>query len=121
MQGRRSSNPSLTAAARQTENIILKFKELLKVRLYISYILVKFIFLILIFGIVIYSTTYLKNEREVIGGSGPAPGFSSNFACSIFCIRSRSEGEQRDCEIPTISAGSGIAIRSDSSELPVMF
>ena len=118
MQGRRSSNPSLTAAARQTENIILKFKELLKVRLYISYILV---ILILIFGIVIYSTTYLKNEREVIGGSGPAPGFSSNFACSIFCIRSRSEGEQRDCEIPTISAGSGIAIRSDSSVLPVMF
>ena len=70
---------------------------------------------------VIYNTTYLKNEREVIGGSGPAPGFSSNFACSIFCIRSRSEGEQRDCEIPTMSAGSGIAIRSDSSVLPAMF
>ena len=66
-------------------------------------------------------SSYLKKERDVTGGSGPAPGFSSNFACKIFCIRSRSEGEQRDCEIPTMSAGSGIVMSVDSSPLPDKF
>ncbi len=54
-----------------------------------------------------------RKERAVAGSSGPAPGFISNLLARMDCILSRSEGEQRDCEIVTRSLGSGTEIGWD--------
>ena len=38
----------------------------------------------------------LNMVNGVMGGSGPAPGFVSNFRARMSLMRKRSEGEQRD-------------------------